>query len=220
MAKGTELRLKTLALASFGMVAASPALAHPHVFVTAKAELVFNAAGEVAAVRNIWQFDEAFSAFAVQGLDTNNDGALTAAELAPLAQVNMDSLAEYGFFTWVSNNGAAAAFAAPQDYWLDIYSARLTLFFTLPLETPFRPTGEATVDVYDPEYYVAFDFTPETPFALVDAPAACAFQYRPPGELDTDTVVALAAIPADQMVPENLLPLTSILAHHFAVSCP
>jgi hypothetical protein len=44
--------------------------------VTARAEIVFDAAGRVAAVRHIWQFDEAFSAYAMQGYDANNDGRL------------------------------------------------------------------------------------------------------------------------------------------------
>lgn len=211
---------RTVAGAAALVLFAAPALAHPHVFVTAKAELVFNASGQVAAVRNIWQFDEAFSAYAVQGLDANNDGALTTEELAPLAQVNMDSLSAYDFFTWVSQNGVVQPFGPPQEYWLDIYSARLTLFFTLPLATPIAPTGETTLDIYDPEYFVAFEFAEDTPFQLIDAPASCTFAYRPPGEMDVQTITALAAIPIDQTVPADLLPLTSVLAHHFSVACP
>ena len=56
----------------------------------------------MTAVRNIWQFDEAFTAFAIQGLDADNDGKLSDDELAPLAKVNVDSLREYAFFTWLT----------------------------------------------------------------------------------------------------------------------
>ena len=51
-----------------------PALAHPHVFVDARLEVRFDADGRVAALRHVWRFDDAFSAFASQGLDTNGDG--------------------------------------------------------------------------------------------------------------------------------------------------
>ena len=61
-------------------IAAGPAAAHPHVFVTAKAEIVFSADGAVQAIRNRWSFDEAYSAYITQGLDKNGDGKLTADE--------------------------------------------------------------------------------------------------------------------------------------------
>ena len=74
------------ALAAALLLAATPAAeAHPHVFVDARAELVFDATGQVTAVRHIWQFDQAFSEYAIQGLDANDDGKLSDDELAPLA---------------------------------------------------------------------------------------------------------------------------------------
>ncbi|MGV8840137.1 MAG: DUF1007 family protein [Bauldia sp.] len=196
-----------------------PAAAHPHVFVAVKAELVFDAAGRVVAARNIWQFDEAFSAFAAQGLDVNNDGTFTTAELAPLAQINMDSLSVYGFFTWLEVNGAPVVFGPPVDYWLE-YGTNLTLRFTLPVASPFVPIGAVTLDVYDPEYFVAFDLAAEEPFLLVEAPAACNSTYRAPGELPLETMVALGRIPPDQMIPRELLTATAVLAHRFIVTCP
>ena len=97
---------QTICAAAFGalllVAAALPAAAHPHVFVDAKAEIVFDKAGRMTAVRHIWQFDEAFTAFAIQGLDANNDGKLSDAELQPLAKVNVDSLKEYDFFTYLT----------------------------------------------------------------------------------------------------------------------
>ncbi len=39
--------------------------AHPHVLVDAKVDVVFDASGRLSAIRNIWQFDEAFSQFAI-----------------------------------------------------------------------------------------------------------------------------------------------------------
>src|SRR5919202_1871498 len=75
------------------------ASAHPHVWVDAKADIVFDPEGRIAAIRHSWTFDEAFSAFAVQGLDTDNDGKYSREELRPLAEVNVTSLREYGYFT-------------------------------------------------------------------------------------------------------------------------
>ncbi len=129
------IRRAALALAGLiSMAAAGPAAAHPHVFVDARAEIVFDKAGEVTAVRHIWQFDEAFTAFAIQGLDANNDGKLSDDELAPLAKVNVDSLKEYEFFTWLRLGGKKFPFVPPSEYWLEFHGGRLTLFYALAAE--------------------------------------------------------------------------------------
>src|SRR5271170_5995366 len=74
-------------LASF----AAPALAHPHVWVTAQEAVVFDAQGQIAAIRHAWVFDDMYSAFATQGLA--KDGQLaTQEQLAPLAKTNVESL--------------------------------------------------------------------------------------------------------------------------------
>ncbi|MCC6736583.1 MAG: DUF1007 family protein [Bauldia sp.] len=213
-------RLSGPALALAALLAASPALAHPHVFVTAKAEMVFDAGGALTAVRHIWQFDEAFSAYAVQGLDANNHGVLTRAELAPLAQINVDSLAEYGFFTWLTVDGASVDFAAPSDYFLDMYGGRLTLFFTLPAASPVTIAREAVLDVFDPEYFVAYEFVTDAPITLVDPPRGCGALFYPPPFLDQATAAALAAIPADERIlPATLAGAAADLANTIVVTC-
>ncbi len=54
--------------------APAAALAHPHEWVDVASEVLFDAHGRIAAIRHHWRFDEAFSAFALQGLDSNGDG--------------------------------------------------------------------------------------------------------------------------------------------------
>jgi ABC-type uncharacterized transport system substrate-binding protein len=105
--------LTLAAVALLGL--AAPALAHPHVWVTAKAEVVYGEDGKVVAVRHSWTFDPAYSAFVTQGLDTNNDGKLTADELQDLAKVNTESLAEFEYFTHLKAGGAKQAFDAPRE---------------------------------------------------------------------------------------------------------
>ena len=65
---------------SLALVAAlattSLAEAHPHIFVDARSEIVFDPEGRISAVRQIWQFDEAFTAYAIQGLDADDEDAL------------------------------------------------------------------------------------------------------------------------------------------------
>ena len=208
-------------LPGLALVAAVPARAHPHVWVEARAEIVFDAAGRVAAVRHSWTFDEAFSAFASQGLDTDGDGVLTRAELQPLADINVESLAEFDFFTFLTRGDTAVAFTAPGDNWLDNADGLLTLNFTLPLAEPFAAgAGRFDVEIFDPEYFVAFSLPDADAVRLAGAPAGCAVEVHLAPELSAADQAALAAIgPEQRELPQNLQALTEDLGNVARVSC-
>lgn len=184
-----------------GLCAATPVAAHPHVWVDARAELVFDGKGDITAVRNIWRFDDAYSAFASQGLDGNGDGKLTTDELKPLADINVDSLKDYAYFTFMTAaDGADIDFSAPTEYWLQEDGGHLILFFTLPAKAPVPVTGPTRLEVYDPTYFVAFRMVDDKdgPIVLDGAAPSCkAKVFRPP-DMDPAAAAALAQIPADQ----------------------
>lgn len=216
---------KVLALAVcvfFSAMAA--AFAHPHVLVTSRSEIVLEDR-QVKAVRHIWTFDETFSAFAIQGLDSDGDGKLTAEELKPLAQVNVESLEEYGFFTFLIVAGAEVdeqPFGDPVDYWLDWDGRQLTLHFTLPLVVNVDAgAGPVRLDVYDPEYFVAFSLHEENPAVLAGGAESCRVSVARPRALDAQAQAKLAQIPAEiRDLPENLYAMTSDLANAILVRCP
>ena len=213
------LLLLVLALAA----ATGAAQAHPHVFVVAREEVAFDAEGRVASVGHAWQFDEGFSAFATQGLDADRNGEFSQEELAPLAQVNVESLKEYGYFTFVEVDGKPVAIGDPTRYWLHYDDGRLTLFFDTPLAEPVDLAGRTlTVDVYDPQYYVAIDLVPQNPFSLTgDVPKGCKLEVKTPEEMDPQTAAMLAVIPPDvRDIPANLRSVTSALANTAVVTCP
>jgi ABC-type nickel/cobalt efflux system permease component RcnA/ABC-type uncharacterized transport system substrate-binding protein len=205
------------------LAAAGDASAHPHVFVVAREEVSFDPQGRVAAINHAWQFDEGFSAFATQGLDADRNGEFSQEELAPLAQVNVESLKEYGYFTFAEVDGKPVALGDPARYWLQYDGGRLTLFFDTPLKEPVDLAGRTlTVEVYDPQYYVAIDLVPENPFSLTGAvPKGCKLEIKTPEELDPQTAAMLAVIPPDvRDIPANLRSVTSALANSAVVTCP
>jgi len=81
------------------------AQAHPHVWVTISSEVVYAPDGSATGVRHAWAFDDMFSAFATQGIETKQKGVFTREDLAPLAQVNVDSLKDFDYFTYAKANG-------------------------------------------------------------------------------------------------------------------
>ncbi|HEX2726028.1 MAG TPA: DUF1007 family protein [Beijerinckiaceae bacterium] len=156
------------------LLAGAPALAHPHVWVTTKAELVFGADGKVTAVNHRWTFDAAYSAVVTQGLDKNKDGKLTADELQELAKVNTESLHEFDYFTMLKANGAKQAFNAPINPEMTFENGAVTLSFQLPLRAPARNKMLA-LEVYDPTFFVAFSIAEgDDAVKLASAPQGCA----------------------------------------------
>jgi ABC-type uncharacterized transport system substrate-binding protein len=168
-------------LAGLSVMTASQALAHPHVWVTVKSEMVYAPDGSLTGVRHAWTFDDMFSAFATQGLESKKKGEFTREELKPLAEVNVTSLKEFDFFTTAKADGKKAAFQQPVDYYLEYKDNVLTLTFTLPLEKPVK-SKNLQVDIYDPTYFVDFSFAEKDPVALKNAPAACKLAVARPGD--------------------------------------
>ena len=163
----------------FGAVTlAGPALAHPHVWVTARAELVYGTDGKVAAIRHKWTFDPGYSAYVTQGL--GKDGKPTPEDLQELAKTNAESLTDSAYFTELKANGAKQAFEPPRDYGMVFADGQATLTYLLPLTTPAAPKV-LTLEVYDPSFFVSFEIAPgDEAVTLANPPKGCAVKITRP----------------------------------------
>lgn len=154
---------------------ATSARAHPHVWVTVESTALVGADATISGIRHKWTFDELYSSFAIQGLDKKGGNNPTRDELKELAQLNIESLKEFSYFTTPQSNGEKIALKPPVDYYLEVKDGLLSLYFTLPLEKPVPgKTAPLGFSVADPSYFIAFQFAKDKPFSLADgAPADC-----------------------------------------------
>ncbi len=206
-----------LAAALIVFAIASPASAHPHVWVTIKSELVYAPDGTITGVRHAWTFDDMFSTYATQGLESKEKGKFTRQELEPLAKVNVESLKEYDYFTVANANGKKADLKEPVDYWLEYTDNVLILHFTLPFATPVK-VQSLEVEMYDPSFFVDFSFAAKDPAQLVGAPADCKLVVLRPGEGQ-----ALPQAKAGESFFNNLAPGTNYgaqFSNKLQVKCP
>ena len=170
------------------LVVASPASAHPHVWVTVQTEVLTGPNQEITAFKHKWTFDEMYSEFAVQGLDTNGDGIYSEEELRPLAQTNVEALKEFEYFTFAFLGKDKLALKEPApDYRLEYKDKLLTLYFTLPLAAPVPrdKIKDFNFAVYDPGMYVAMTFARTAPVKITAAkPLPCRVRTgsRPPAQ--------------------------------------
>jgi ABC-type uncharacterized transport system substrate-binding protein len=209
--------IRILLVAFLTIAVAGLAHAHPHVWVTMKSEVVYASDGTITGVRHHWAFDDMFSTFATQGLESKEKGKFTREELAPLAKVNVESLKEYDYFTYATADGKKVPLTDPApDYWLDYADSVLTLNFTLPLKTPVK-AKELKVEIYDPTIFVDFSFDKTSPVQLVGAPA-CKLDVQLPREMSFAEGKRLAEIPADQ--PNTTMAWGAQFASKILVHCP
>jgi len=207
-----------LALAFTAQTFTGVARAHPHVWVTMKSEVVYAPDGTATGIRHAWSFDDMFSAFATQGLDSKEKGKFTREELAPLAKVNIESLKEYDYFTYAMADGKKAEMTDPlPDYWLDYKDQVLTLHFTVPFKTPVK-AKLLKVDIYDPTIFVDFAFDKKTPVQLAGPPAGCKLDVALPREMTFAEGKALSQIPADET--NTTMAFGAQFANKILVNCP
>ena len=78
-----------------GLLAAGPALAHPHVWIDTRIEVILDAENQATGLRISWTYDDLYSLYIIgdKGLDPDWDGALTP-EAAAEARRARDATAE------------------------------------------------------------------------------------------------------------------------------
>ena len=193
------------------------AQAHPHVWVTMQTELVYAQDGSITGIRHAWSFDDMFSTFATQGLESKEKGKFTRDELAPLAKVNVESLKEFDYFTYATADGKKAPLTDPlTDYWLDYTDSVLTLHFTLPFKSPVK-ARQLKVEIYDPTIFVDFAFVKQTPVKLVGA-TKCKLDVALPRQMTSAQSKALSQIPADAF--NTTMAWGAQFANKILVHCP
>ncbi len=210
-------------LGALAMASAYPQLAraHPHVLVDATESVIFNAAGEATAVASSWSFDDAFSAYAVQGYDSKGDGLPTRDDLQPLAETNMKSLERYHYFTRLTLDGKPVALGSPTNYWDEFIDERMVLHFTLPLAQPLSIAHHTlSLQVYDPDYFAAVTLAPVQPSSFAGEPSGCTGVIQRPEALDASAAARLAQIPVTQReLPPELRSLTNTLVNAVTLRC-
>jgi nickel/cobalt transporter (NicO) family protein len=204
-------------------ILAEPAAAHPHAFIALRTSLLLNEQGLVTGVREEWQFDDNYTATALEGLDTDGDGTYSAAEIAPLTDENIKSLREYDYFTVIRQKGEKQAIA-------DVTAARqvhdgslLKMVMDVPLVTPLDPTrGEIQVKVYDPEFFIAYDYQKADAFSVAGGklPASCQAQLLPvPTDEELEQKRDFLAQQSPDWKPETEEDFGAVFAQPLSVVC-
>jgi ABC-type uncharacterized transport system substrate-binding protein len=213
--QGLLAMTRGLLCAGFLALGITVASAHPHVFVTASSELLYAPDGGITGVRHAWTFDDLFSTYALQGIEAKTKGAYSREELAPLAQTNVESLKEFGFFTFARADGKKQRFVDPVDYYHEHRNGALVLHFTLPFKTPFK-TRQLALEIYDPTFFVDFGLEKKDPIRLVGAPVGCGTAIQRP----SDGAAGAKVLNEDTFMNGENSNYGAMFANKITVDCP
>ena len=201
---------------------AAPALAHPHVWIEMRSDVVFNDQGLITGLNLMWTFDDGYAQMALDGLDGNGDGNYDPSELEPLTRENMASLKDYDYFTVIRFNGEKQALGPPRDAGQIYSNGKLQLHMQVSLQTPLDPTkGSFMAKVYDPDFFIAFDYAGEEPVSVLGAmPKSCALVVKPvPSDAELDQTRAMLATKGPDWKPETEEDFGALFAQPVTIQC-
>ena len=175
------------------VIVASPALAHPHVFVDTALEVIFDEKGQATALRISWTYDEYYSLVIVEerGVDPEYDGSATPEEAKALAGFDMGWDASFDGDTYALMGGASLPLSRPGD-WTAVYEAgKITSSHVRRFDAPITIGAMGLiVQSYDPSYYSAYAII-GTP-TLTAAPQGCSVGVFAPDPASADAILQAA----------------------------
>lgn len=178
------------------MAMSGPAWAHPHIFIDAKATVRLDEKGNLERIEHSWTFDETFSAWQIEGLDTNGDGVTSSEEMQGLADENLVDLAEYGFYTFAGPGEQVIPLVAAGPARFVNENGRSTLFFSVQAAEATPVQGDFVIAISDPEYYVGITFADPSTVTLANA-AGCSLSFRDPVPMSDTLYAQLYSLPPD-----------------------
>jgi ABC-type uncharacterized transport system substrate-binding protein len=210
--------------AALGLLGSTPmANAHPHIFIDSSVEAIFDAQGQVTALRIGWSYDDFYSLLAIEdrGLDPDGDGHLTPEEQARLTGFDMGWDADYDGDLYVLHGNEAVAMGRPEIPTATYENGIITSTHLRKLITPLRPGAEGlVVQIYDSGYYTAYTIKAEA--ALTNAPAGCvAVVFEPDLDAaDRKLQETLQEYQADQNIEMQYPAVGANYADEVRITCP
>jgi polyphosphate kinase len=200
----------------------APALAHPHVWIDTRIEVILDDRNRATGVRIDWTYDHLYSLFVIGdlGLDPDWDGELTADEGARLAGFDMNWIPGFPGDTYALLGETPLDLSRPKDWSATYEDGKITSShlrsFAAPVALGDLPL---VVQAYDPSFYVAYAI-PHPP--VVTGGQGCDAQVFVP-DMDAAQEALLAALAEytpDVDIEAEFPAVGAQFAEEVRVTCP
>jgi len=180
---------RTLWAAILLLIGAMPreaAQAHPHVFITQRLTIVFDAKG-LSGFQVHWKFDDMFASMIAEDHDRNHNGAFEPDEVNQVRQEAFSYIKEYNYFSHIKIENKPFRVKFIQNFIAILEDNVLIYEFFIPCHvTATDRFKKITVASYDPSYYSAIFFAKTTPVVLTSTKA---FEVKTGVREDPDTKI-------------------------------
>ncbi len=207
------------------LVTTSNAEAHPHGWVDISVEGLFDAQGNLTALRQRWRMDPFYSQVVMEDMSRVAGDSSMAERLDALGLEIRNNLATQDNLTHITRDGEPVAQAAVDDTNTEYRDDRLIFSFVLPLAEP-QPMAGHTLHyrIFDSTYYIEMvheaneDGSQPLPEALTldDAPAGCTTHIA---KADPDPAKVMEAAMLDR-TEQGEPNLGRFFAETGAITCP
>ncbi len=140
-------------MAALYLFALMPALAHPHVFIEAKLDFVFDGEACVGFWQE-WTFDAVFSMELRYNFDADRNASFSKAEQEDIHDGAFINLRRYGFYTLLRRGSTRSSPTSVENFSASLSDERAVYRFFVPLEDN-NYIGSFSVAVFDTTYYSA-----------------------------------------------------------------
>ena len=213
--------MKRMLALILGLSAASPAGAHPHIFVDTGFDLRFDAEGRLIEVRTTWAYDEFYSLLIMEdrGLDQDFDGVLTPEEQADLTGFDMQWTEGFNGDLEITQDGNLLTLTGPKEATAVYREGRIITTHLRRLDPEQQNGARIDIKPYDATYYTAY--TVSYPIRLLGTDS-CDFDVTVP-DIDAGLralSAELSALDMDTSPEEAGLPdIGGLLATTVSISC-
>jgi ABC-type uncharacterized transport system substrate-binding protein len=213
---------RLMAGACLQILLAAPLAAHPHIWVDAGLEVIFDAEGRASALRIRWDYDEFYSLLLIEerGFDADHDGTASDSERAALQGFDMQWVQGFAGDTYLSSGGQSVALAPPEGWTADYRDGRLRSSHLRRIDPPLTLDRPLRIEVYDPGYYSSYSIT-YPPIFTPALPAGCRFdlQKPDPATVDQKLLAALSRYASDQDVEADFPAIGAKFAEALVLTC-
>ena len=168
--------------------------AHPHLFIKLAANIDFDENGNMIGLTETWMYDEAYSAFVLQGAEKDALGGFSQEQLQPLADNYANGLAEFSYFTKAVIDDQIFAFEKPQSVRMTYKDRQLEYNFSLRFREPVRPVSGMKITIYDESNYVSFLSNDHSVISINGYPTVECFVGSSPDSINAKSSIFSAAI--------------------------
>ncbi|MEO9899577.1 DUF1007 family protein [Nisaea sp.] len=205
-------------LAAFFLIALTErtANAHPHAWIDASIQVLFDGAGDVYGLRQYWLLDEFYTAFALDSYRTEGTSP-SQSEIDDLMRENMKNLSEYTYFTRVFHDGKEIKLGSIAEMASTLRGSRLEMEFVIPLAEAINLDGKPiSYKIYDPTYYIeVLHAQSDDAISLIEAPVGCDYRLIAP-KPTLEAIVSAANLDRTQSGDDGL---GDLFAERVEVSC-